>query len=133
MTTDQIVVAVISAVLGGGLFSGAAAVWQARQASKKVPADLNSTSIGSAERALMMLKIALDEAEERIVELKAERDELKEELRTSSADHRIEIENKIQRIKELEDELRTLRDELNNMRITVNTLWREANEATQGE
>lgn len=106
MTTDQIVVAVISVILGGGLFQGGAAIWKARQESKKVPIDLNSISIGSAERALLMLKTLLDEAQEKIIELKNERAEM-------VAEHKEQINGKNERISELELEVRVLTGKVN--------------------
>lgn len=112
-----IIVALISVILGGGLFQGISSIWKSRQEAKKVPIDLNSISIGSAERALVMLQTLLDEAQEKIAELKTERAELiaahKEQMDEKNHQHREEMNEKNHRIHELEIEVRELTDKVN--------------------
>lgn len=109
--TEQAIVTLIVGVLGGSLITGLAALIKAKQESKKLPIDLNSISIGSAERALVMLKSLLDEAEERIIELKKEG------------------EDKDRRIRELESDLQSFRVQFLEVQATLYRVLKTAEQA----
>lgn len=122
----EYLIAIVSALLGGGLLTGVAGIWKARQESKKVPSDLNSLSISSAERALVMLKTLLDEKEEDLIKLRRERDEERER-------HRHESHQKDQRILALEADIKHLAILFNEVSEKLAKVLLLAKEANNGE
>jgi len=126
MATREYLIAVISALLGGGLLTGVAGIWKAKQEAKKVPGDLSSLSISSAERALLMLKILLDEKEEDLIQLRKERDEERER-------HKVESREKDKRIADLEADIKHLALLFNEVSAKLAKVLLLAREANNGE
>lgn len=108
---DEIIITSIVALLGGGLLGGLASIWKAKQEAKKSPIDITSVTIGSAERALIMLKTLLDEAEKDIIELRAEN------------------KAKDEKIRELEESLRHLEQMFNEVSEKLVRVLKTAEEA----
>jgi hypothetical protein len=122
LVSETLIVALVSAILGGGLFTGLASIIKAKAETKRIPLDLNSLSIGTAERALLMLKTALDEAEEKILQLKQERDDDRQR-------HLVESAEKDRRITELETDLRNFLLQFNDVQKTLTRVLKTAEEA----
>lgn len=118
MTPDLLTI-VVSALVGGGLATGIATLVKAFGEKKKVPIDITVTSLGGAEKALLVMKSILDEAEERIAALKVEMAE--ERVR-----HRGELEAKDREIHDLQDSLQTIRQQFNNLAAQLDRIQREA-------
>lgn len=131
----DITIALISAVLGGGLLTGVAGLWKARQESKRVGTDLNSISIASAEHALIMLKSALEEAEKDLKVLRRERDEERERHRVETFEarerHRVELVERDRRITELEEDLRRLSGLFHDVSNQLSRVLKKAQEAQE--
>lgn len=109
------VVPVVTAVLSGGFGAAVTAITSARVASRKAkieergaPAHIESVFLGSAEKAVAALVVALDRAEEEIEDLKRQRDEERRRSR-----------EKDQRISELEQLLSSMRTELEVLKTDV--------------
>lgn len=122
--SNETIIALISAVVGGGFLSGLAGLWKARLDSKRVHVDLNSVTISSAEHVLLMLKTALEEAEKDIIELKRERDFERER-------HRKESEEKDRRIVELENNLKHISTLFQEVSDQLTRVLQTAKDATQ--
>ena len=123
--TPDLLSMLISAIVGGGLATGLASLLRALSEQKKVPADINLTVLGGAEKALQVMKAALDEAEERLVQLKAEM--LEERQR-----HREDLKAKDAEIRNLQENIHIIREQFNNLAIQLDRLQREAQEVRDG-
>lgn len=99
---------IISALVGAGGLAGIATLYKAFVERKKVPADINLTVLGGAEKALLVMKSALDDAEERIIQLKAEMQEERQH-------HRAQMEFKDREIQTLQSNIQTLRTQFNDL------------------
>jgi len=106
VSNETLIVALVSAILGGGLFTGLASIWKARSESKRTPLDLSS----------------IDEAEEKIIQLKEERDSDREKHMRESAE-------KDRRITELETDLRNFLLQFNDVQKTLTRVLKTAEEA----
>ena len=109
----------ISAIVGGGLATGLAALIGAFNERKKVPVDITMTSLGGAEKALLVMKSFLDEAEERIAALKSEMAEDRLRFRT-------ELASKDQEIASLTENIRMIRQQFNELAAQLDRIQRSA-------
>lgn len=117
---------IISALVGGGLFTGAAQLYQAIAQRKKAPADINLTVLGGAEKALLVMKQALDDAEERIIQLKTEMAEERQH-------HRTQVAAKDQEILNLQTNIETLRTQFNALAAQLDRIQTEVQAVQDGE
>jgi chromosome segregation ATPase len=109
-TTDWLPL-VVTGLLSGGAGSAVAAIVTARAASRRAklderaqPAQIESTFLGGAEKAVQALALALDRAQAEINDLKRERDE-----------ERLKSREKDRRIQELETLMSDMRKELDRL------------------
>jgi DNA repair exonuclease SbcCD ATPase subunit len=109
----------VSAIVGGGLATGLAALIGAFNERKKVPVDITMTSLGGAEKALLVMKSFLDEAEERIAALKAEM--VEDRLRFRS-----ELAYKDQEIVNLQSNIQMIRSQFNELAAQLDRIQRQA-------
>lgn len=116
---------IVSAIVGGGLATGLATLMRAFTEKKKVPADINLTVLGGAEKALQVMKAALDDAEKRIAELKAEMAEERQIHRQALAVKDAEIRN-------LQENIQIIREQFNSLADRLDRLQREAQAVRDG-
>jgi predicted RNase H-like nuclease (RuvC/YqgF family) len=109
---------IISALVGAGGLAGIVQLYKAVIERKKVPADINLTVLGGAEKALLVMKQALDDAEERISELKSEMSEMRQV-------HRAELIAKDEEIRNLQVNITTLRNQFTEMVLRLDRIQSE--------
>ena len=112
---------IISAIIGAGGLAGIATLFKAITERKKVPVDITLASLGGAEKALLVMKTFLDEAEEKIESLKAEM--VEGEIR-----HKAEIQRKDEEIVRLQEGLQALRVQFNQLASQLDRIQRQAEE-----
>lgn len=99
---------IISALVGAGGLAGFTQLYKAIAERKKVPVDINLLQLGGAEKALTIMKALLDEAEERLIAMKAEMAEERQR-------HRAEMIVKDEEIRALTVNITTLRNQFTAM------------------
>lgn len=115
---------VVSAIVGAGGFAGITTLYKAFIERKKVPADINMTILGGAEKALVMMKSNLDDAEARILQLRRE-------IAEDRVRHREELAAKDNEIRDLQINIRSLREAFNEMLGQLDRMDREAKKAKE--
>lgn len=118
MTTDLLPI-IISAIVGGGFATGLASLIGAFGERKKVPVDITMTSLGGAEKALLVMKTFLDEAEQKIAALK-------EEMAEDRAKYRNELIIKDKEIADLQTSIQTIRHQFNELAAQLDRIQRQA-------
>lgn len=123
----SLVIAVVTAALGGGTLTGLAALIQARAAARKlrseqevlgtkVPVEVDNVIVSGAERAVLTMERALEAAERRIGELeRRERDaeETIDALRRELRELRTEVDECHRALRRAQDKVETLSRRLN--------------------
>lgn len=110
---------ILSIIVGAGGFAGLAALIKAFGERKKVPIDITLTSLGGAEKALLVMKSFLDEAEERIAALKVEMAEDRMRYKT-------ELAGKDREIADLQTSIQTIRHQFNDLAAQLDRIQRQA-------
>lgn len=130
--TPDLLPLVISAIVGAGGFAGLATLYKAFIERKKVPADISLTSLGGAEKALLMMKSLLDEAQERMQQLKAEMTEERQRFQHERERYRGELEAKDREMQTLQTNMQILRDQFTSLARQLDRLQQEAQAVRDG-
>lgn len=101
--STELVVGLATLLLGGGAGGGLLAWWVAR---KKTPAEVDSIIVGGAEKAVLVMRSALEAEQSAHAATRAERDfQIAENLRKTQ--RIVLLEDRLDRAQVLLDDLRT--------------------------
>jgi septation ring formation regulator EzrA len=117
-TASSAVTPIVVALLTGGVGAGIYNLVKARLDTKKAPAERSSIVAEGAEKAVVSLGKALDEAEERLAAVKSEL--AQEQAKSTIQKHKLErLDDQLTRISDILHEVRGKCDHLSEVMVAV--------------